>query len=169
MVGEGNEGEEASLLLGLLYRRLRELGMWRHVRAVRMAAHRAELLTDNGEALIAELLATARFCLDTGAGGILHPRQSSLREVSTVDSLHLSVDRQGVVTAHIDGVSPVIGREPGGRCRYGLAQVTAHVRREVLPLALSLARPRLLQSPAPAGQVDRSDIRKTNLGGKEVP
>ncbi|MGH8898703.1 MAG: hypothetical protein ACRDZ4_17210 [Egibacteraceae bacterium] len=192
MIGEGHEGEETSLLLGLLHRRLEELGVWRHMRAVRMVARRAEFLTDNGEALVGELLATARFCLDTGAGGILHPGQWSLREIAMVDSVHLSVDRQGVVTAHIDGVSPVTGRGPGGRCQYGLAQITAHVRREVLPLALDRARsgarrgpvlvPRipaiapgglgltaassLHQSPDLGGQVDRGDITIVAAAGE---
>jgi hypothetical protein len=82
------------------------------------------------------LLASGQFCLDTRAGALLHPGTTSLREVSSGDSLHLTLGAGRSVSAHIDAISPAIGREAGGRCRYDPTSAAAHIGREVVPLGV---------------------------------
>jgi len=82
------------------------------------------------------LLSNPHFCVDTDVGGMLHRGSTSVREISTGDSLHLSLGTGNSVSAHIDAISPVDGREAGGRCRYEATRASAHIGREVVPLAI---------------------------------
>lgn len=65
-----------------------------------------------------------RFHRDGRLGRLFHPGTTSFREVSPTESLHVIIDGNKV-SAHVDDVSPVLGR-PDGTVRYPLARVVAH-------------------------------------------
>ena len=82
---------------------------------------------EHADALIRELLESGNFCKDTTLGAIYHRRKVSLREISTTRSLHISLTRDGLLSVHVDRVSPVIGRKPGcDDCRYSVPTVIRH-------------------------------------------
>lgn len=130
----------ARLVLTSLYNRLSRFGLWRHVLYVggiwTSGVGGAHFIVKDHRSFFTDLLSNARFCADTAAGGMLHRGSTSLREISTGDSLHLSLGTGNSVSAHIDAISPVAGREAGGRCRYEPTRATAHIGREVVPLAI---------------------------------
>jgi hypothetical protein len=132
--------QEARMVLVSLYNRLTTLGMWHHVRFVgglwTSGVGGAHLTVDDHRAFFAGLLASGRFCVDTALGGILHRGSTSVREITSGDSLHLSIDSGNMVSAHVDAISPVASAETGGRCRYDPVRAQAHIGREVAPLAV---------------------------------
>ncbi|WNG88152.1 hypothetical protein C6A87_002500 [Mycobacterium sp. ITM-2016-00317] len=98
--------------------------------AVYFAAH-------SGDALITALMATGRFCMAQGAGASLHKGQTTLREISKSDSLHISVGSprsRDEFDAHIDLYSPTPEHTGSSFCsnRPSVAAV-AHIGREVVP------------------------------------
>jgi hypothetical protein len=113
-----------------LYRRLNELGVWSRLdRLLRIgpSGRSGEFAALDRDAIVSDLMATGRFCLDTRAGRILHPGMHSIRELSNRESLHLSFE-DGLVTAHLDRISPLVGRDPEkDRCRYSAARIAAHI------------------------------------------
>src|SRR5215218_1777268 len=130
----------ARIVLTSLYNRLSQFGLWSHVLYVggiwTSGVGGAHFTIEDHLGLLSSLLSSARFCVDTAAGGMLHPGATSVREVSTGDSLHLSLGSGNTVSAHIDAISPVAGRQSGGLCRYDPTGAAAHIGREVVPLAV---------------------------------
>ena len=78
-------------------------------------------------ALVAGLEASDRFCRDTTMGRLYHPNRVSYREISSHDSLHVSVGVGNQVSAHLDRHSPLATTRCGGpECRYSLLRIAAH-------------------------------------------
>lgn len=131
--------------MALLYRRLLEIGLWRHIKSVGGAlatgAGGAHFTTRDNRAFLQDLLATGRFCRDTPGGGLLHRGQISVREITNGPSLHLSLAGNSRIYVHIDRVSPAIGSTAEGTCRYDRMRSLSHMRREVFPLAMRFHRP----------------------------
>lgn len=75
-------------------------------------------------ALFNELDADGRFHRDNALGRLFHPGAVSYRQVSTTDSLHVSVRPDNRVSVHIDRVSPLLVRM--GRCRYSVSRAVVH-------------------------------------------
>ena len=87
-----------------------------------------------GNRLIDALMATGRFCLAKGIGASQHPGQTTLREISGSDSLHVSVGPGDQFDAHIDKFSPVT-EHPGSSFCSNLPSRDAltHIGRELVP------------------------------------
>jgi len=87
-----------------------------------------------GDTLIKALMATGRFCMAQGAGASQHPGQTTLREISGSDSLHISIGPVDQFDAHIDKYSPVPEHPGSSVCsnRPSLAALT-HIGRELVP------------------------------------
>lgn len=66
------------------------------------------------------------FCRDTGLGRMYHRNETSFREISSTDSLHVTLGSGNQVTTHVDRHSPLSRRQPGGDCRYSPLRVAAH-------------------------------------------
>lgn len=64
------------------------------------------------------------FHLDSAIGGILHRGTNSYRELSPLNSVHITVDGTHV-TAHVDRVSP-IEQNADGKTRYSWRKVVVH-------------------------------------------
>lgn len=131
----------AVIVLLSLYNRFAAFGLWGHITRVggiwTSGVGGAHFTVDNHVAFLDDLLKSGQFCLDTAAGGMLHPGTTSVREISTGDSLHLSIGAANQVSAHIDAVSPAAGRERGTFwCHYDPVRTGAHIGREVVPLAV---------------------------------
>jgi hypothetical protein len=112
-----------------LGQRLADVGAWSNLEALRLgpSGRSGEFRTGNPSTLMANLLATSRFCLDTKAGKVLHPGALAFREVSNRESLHVALSGTRV-SAHLDRVSPLVGRKADkGHCRYSVSRVAAHV------------------------------------------
>ncbi|MDQ4145005.1 MAG: hypothetical protein M3198_14945 [Actinomycetota bacterium] len=90
-------------------------------------AQRVHFTPEDADALMRELLESGNFCKDTGLGRIYHRRKVSLREISTTQSLHVSVRSDGLLSVHLDRISPAVGRKPGcDDCRYSVPTVVRH-------------------------------------------
>ena len=131
--------------MAVLYRRLVENGLWRHIHsvggAVTTGAGGAHFTTKDNRAFLEDLLATGRFCRDTPGGGILHRGHISVREVTYGPGLHLSLADDNRIYVHIDRVSPVAESMADGTCRYDRVRSLTHMRREVFPLVMRSYRP----------------------------
>ena len=131
--------------MALLYRRLLESGLWRHIRSVGGAlttgAGGAHFTTSDNRAFLQDLLATGRFCRDTPGGGLLHRGQISVREIADGAGLHLSLADNNRIYVHIDSVCPAVGAAADGTCRYDRMRSLSHMRREVFPLVMRSHRP----------------------------
>jgi hypothetical protein len=92
--------------MALLYRRLLEIGLWRHIRSVQGAlttgAGGAHFAIRDSRVFLRDLLATGRFCRDTPGGGLLHRGQISVREIANGPGLHLSLGDNNRIYVHID-------------------------------------------------------------------
>ncbi|HET9441672.1 MAG TPA: hypothetical protein VFO65_00020 [Acidimicrobiales bacterium] len=95
--------------------------------ALRAAASGAEesVYTPDPAALVRSLEANSRFRRDTTLGGILHRGKISFREISPVDSLHVTI-KGNRVSAHVDRICPLSFRERTWARQYSLARVVAH-------------------------------------------
>jgi tetratricopeptide (TPR) repeat protein len=131
--------------MALLYRRLLEIGLWRHIGsvggAVTTGVGGAHFTTRDNRAFLQDLLATGRFCRDTPGGGLLHRGQISVREIANGPGLHLSLADNNRIYVHIDRVCPAVGATAEGACRYDRARSLSHMRREVFPLAMRFHHP----------------------------
>ena len=86
-------------------------------------------------------MATGRFCIARGIGASLHPHQTTLREISGSDSLHISIGPGNNFDAHIDRYSPVpnppaaasapssVGRRPRSHRPRGLPEIVRRYTR----------------------------------------
>jgi hypothetical protein len=142
---------ESRLALASIFNRLCQYRLWCHVRAVLKVApgEAPVLLADRvfqvpgrtpsvyfmslgGQALIQALMATGRFCMARGIGASKHPGQTTLREISGSDSLHVSIGPGDRFDAHIDKFSPVT-EHPGSSFCSNIPSIAAlsHIGREV--------------------------------------
>jgi hypothetical protein len=137
--------------LTAVYNRLCRFGLWEHVLAVEDvrageppvralgttfdvpgATPSVQFSSRGADALIDSLMRSSRFCRATGTGASQHPGQTTFREVSSSDSLHVSVGPGDRFDAHIDRNSPVT--EPGALCSNApTPEALRHIGREVVP------------------------------------
>jgi hypothetical protein len=144
---------ESRLALTAIFNRLCRYGVWGHVRLVlKIEAGEAPVLIADriynvpgrtpsvyfmslaGDPLIKALMATGRFCMAYGAGASQHPGQTTLREISGSDSLHISIGPGDGFDAHIDKYSPTPESTGSSFCsnRPTVAALT-HIGRELVP------------------------------------
>jgi hypothetical protein len=144
---------ESRFALTSIFNRMCRYGVWCHVRLVlKIGAGEAPVLiadriydvpgrtpsvyfmSSAGDALIKALMATGRFCVAYGAGASQHPGQTTLREISGSDSLHISIGPGDKFDAHIDKYSPVTEHPGSSFClnRPSIAALT-HIGRELVP------------------------------------
>jgi hypothetical protein len=123
-----------------LYLRLKQLGLWHHVVHLNGVWNSVvggmSATVRNHHDFFEDALDNVKLCVDEPEGALLHPGTTSMREISTVDSLHITVGPGNHVSLHIDSVSPTSGRKPGGRCEYDPTRSAAHIGREVIPLGI---------------------------------
>jgi hypothetical protein len=149
----GKLDPESRFALTSIFNRMCRYGVWRHVRLVlKVGAGEAPVLIADrvyqvpgrtpsvyfmslaGDALIKALMATGRFCMARGIGASQHPGQTTLREISGSDSLHISIGPGDKFDAHIDKHSPVT-EHPGSSFSSNRPSVAAlaHIGRELVP------------------------------------
>jgi len=141
---------ESRMALSGIFNRLCRYGVWCHVGTVTKidpgeapvgdlftvpgATPSVHFTTPNGNALLAALMATGRFCQAVGAGASQHPGQSTLREISGSDSLHVSIGPGDQFDAHIDHNSPVTEHPGGSFCPNApTAAAVGHIGKELAP------------------------------------
>ncbi len=141
---------ERRLALTSIFNRLCRYGLWCLVgRVLRIVAGEAPVLRRfeapgltpsvyfmslGKDALLKALMATGRFCIAQGLGASQHPGQTSLREISGSDSLHISIGPGDQFDAHIDRYSPVRVHPGGPVCPNDPAEAAlTHIGRELAP------------------------------------
>ena len=149
---------ERRMALTSIFSRMCRYGVWSHVsRILRVLPGEAPLraaghtfivpgstasvyfMTPSWEALHRALMATGKFCMAHGTGAREHKGQTTLREISGSDSLHISLGPGNQFDAHIDNHSPVPGSTGTSFCsndptpealrHIGLEVVSGKVRR----------------------------------------
>lgn len=139
------------IALTAIFNRLCRYGVWCHVRAVlridrgeaTVTRHRLTVpgltpsvifMSRSGNALLDALMATGQFCQASGLGASQHPGQSTLREISGSDSLHISIGPGDQCDAHIDHHSPVAVHPGSSFCSNAPSSATVgHIGRELVP------------------------------------
>ncbi|MGH2689830.1 MAG: hypothetical protein ACRDKW_13650 [Actinomycetota bacterium] len=162
-----------------LFRRLEEMGLASrvvHMGKIGPRGRSADFVVDDARAFLADLEATGRFCRDTPAGRILHPGKASWREDRKARCLHVAVDPDGRVLAHLDRFSSVAAARRGRSCRYSAGRVLVHNagrlagdlirfafghRVDWAPMLLSLRRARFRAQACPSD--DPTDGRAQGL------
>jgi Domain of unknown function (DUF4157) len=143
----------ARFVLKSLYSRLTQFGLWDHILYAWgmwiTGVGGAHFMVKDHVKFLDALIASARFCIDSAAGGMLHKGTTSVREISSGDSLHLSIGSGNHITAHIDAISPAVGRESNFRCRYDPTAAAAHIGREALPDYLKAPWLQIFPEPRP--------------------
>jgi outer membrane protein OmpA-like peptidoglycan-associated protein len=87
----------------------------------------------SGPAMLQALIGTGNFCVDGKVSGLLHAGKTSLREISTSDSLHVSIDGNNV-DAHMDKYAPIQGQPEGIFCPDApTPEAIKHIGNEVIP------------------------------------
>ncbi|HEY9431933.1 MAG TPA: hypothetical protein VI260_10785 [Blastocatellia bacterium] len=149
----GRLDPESRFALTAIFNRLCRYGVWGHVRVVLKidAGEAPVLIADRiynvpgrtpsvffmslaGDPLIDALMATGRFCKAYGAGASQHPGQTTLREISGSDSLHISVGPGDRFDAHIDKYSPTPESTGNSFCsNRPTVAALAHIGRELVP------------------------------------
>lgn len=144
---------ERRLALTSIFNRMCHYGLWCHVRQVLgVRAGEAPIstggakfkvpgltpsvyfLSRSGDAMIEALMATGRFCMAYGIGAREHPGQTTLREISRSDSLHVSVGSDDQFDAHIDKYSPAPEHPDGSFCSNAASPAAVgHIGREPVP------------------------------------
>lgn len=139
--------------LTAIFNRMCRYRLWCHVRVVlkivageaplRAAGHTFAVpgstpsvyfLSPSGDALIKALMATGRFCIARGIGASQHPGQTTLREISGSDSLHISIGPGNQFDAHIDRYSPVPEHPGSSFCSNRPSPAALrHIGRELVP------------------------------------
>lgn len=150
----GRLDPESCLALASIFNRMCRYRLWGHVHLVlKIVPGEAPLrvpgltfavpgstpsvyfLSPSGKALLQALMATGRFCIARGIGASLHRHQTTLREISGSDSLHISIGPDGnQFDAHIDRYSPVPDSPGSIFCPNDLSiAALRHIGREVVP------------------------------------
>ena len=147
---------DTRVALVAIFNRLCRYGVWSQVlRVVKTSAGEAPFMvadralqvpgltpsvyfvSQSGDALIRALMGTGRFCMAKGLGASLHKGQTTLREISQSDSLHISIGSQrsrDEFDAHIDIYSPVTEHPRSSFCSNSPSvAAVAHIGREVFP------------------------------------
>ncbi|HZF11420.1 MAG TPA: OmpA family protein [Thermoanaerobaculia bacterium] len=141
---------ESRMALSGIFNRMCSFGVWCHVSQVLKidpgealvgdllsvpgATPSVHFLNPGGNTLLDALMATGRFCQATGAGASQHPGQSTLREISGSDSLHISIGPGNQVDAHIDRNSPVTQHPGSSFCSNApSADAVGHIGKELAP------------------------------------
>jgi Tfp pilus assembly protein PilF len=141
------------MTMALLYRRLLEIGLWRHIKSVGGAlttgAGGAHFTIKDNRAFLQDLLTTGHFCRDTPGAGLLHRGQISVREITNGSGLHLSLANDNRIYVHIDRVCPAVGLTAEGTCRYDRMRSLSHMRREVFPLVMRSHRSSTPENKSP--------------------
>lgn len=96
-----------------------------------------EFDSSDPEGLVRRLADSDCFCRDTKVGRMYHPNEVSYREISSRDSLHVTLRNGRTVATHVDRHSPLARRQPGGDCRYSPLRIAAH---NITGAALDLLR-----------------------------
>lgn len=112
-----------------LYRRLTELGVAGRIVGIGKIGPRgrsADFAVDDPGQFLDALRSSERCCTDTRVGRILHPGKISVREDRTSNSLHVAMNADGKVLAHLDRLSPLRPGGCGQTCRYSPLRVLAH-------------------------------------------
>lgn len=148
---EGLDSERGALTA--IFNRMCRYGLWCHVRLIlRIVPGEAVVTVDgetfrvpgstpsvyfmsrSGDALAEALMATGRFCTASGAGASQHPGQTTLREISGSDSLHVSIGPGDQFDAHIDRYSPVVEHPGSSFCpNHPSPAAVGHIGRELVP------------------------------------
>ena len=144
---------ERRMALTQIFNRMCQYGVWCHVRwVVRIEAGEAPLqaaghtfkpygstpsvffTSPSGNALLTALMATGKFCMAFGTGASEHPGQTTLREISGSDSLHISIGSGDTLDAHVDRYSPVPESPGSAFCpNEPTPAAVGHIGREVIP------------------------------------
>jgi outer membrane protein OmpA-like peptidoglycan-associated protein len=144
---------EHRMALTQIFNRMCQYGVWCHVRLVlrieagerplKLAGHSLPVYGSTpsvfftsppGNALLDALMATGRFCMAFGTGASEHPGQTTVREVSGSDSLHISLGPGDTLDAHIDRYSPVPDPPGSAFCpNEPTPAAVGHIGREVVP------------------------------------
>jgi hypothetical protein len=141
-----------------IYNRFQRLGLWRHTQRIRKVEKGTPKwcgfwvdgdtptvrFEGDGDKLLDQVLTHPQVCLDAGIGGSLHQGQHSFREISSDDSLHVSIGEgekghggfqpaaRGYFDAHIDRyASP--SHKSGFACEYDIARTARHLGNEAIP------------------------------------
>ena len=147
------------LAISMIYNRFQKLGLWRFASRIRNTQKATPPIwcgiyvqgdtpsiefEGDAEGLQKALLDHPKMCHDTKIGALLHKGQSSHREISESDSLHVSVGTPGAVKggfstagrryfdAHIDRYASPRGTK-GLFCEYDPSRAVQHLGNEVLP------------------------------------
>jgi hypothetical protein len=144
---------QSRFALTAIFNRLCRYGVWQHVdRILKTGPGEAPVLIADrvfqvpgrtpsvyfmslgGKKLIDALMATGRFCMARGIGASQHPGQTTLREISGSDSMHVSIGPGERFDVHIDRYSPVTEHPGSSFCsnRPSVAALT-HIGRELVP------------------------------------
>jgi hypothetical protein len=103
----------------------RVIDFWpRPVRGVRFTL-------SNPKRLMSHLILSHRFCRDTHLGGSQHKGVTWRQVVKAgTEGLHIEITSKSS-NAHLDTISPVLGRAPNGECRYSMRHILPHISREL--------------------------------------
>jgi outer membrane protein OmpA-like peptidoglycan-associated protein len=144
---------DQAMALTQIFNRMCQYGVWCHVRLVlrveageeplKLAGHTfpvygstpSVFFTSPSEnALLQALMATGKFCMAFGAGASQHPGQTTVREVSGSDSLHVSIGSDDTFDAHVDRYSPVPDPPGSAFCpNEPTPAAVGHIGRELIP------------------------------------
>lgn len=97
--------------------------------------------TRNGD-LAGALRSNLYFCRDTKIGRSQHPGEITWRQVvqTGTEGLHVGVSNNRM-SAHLDVLAPVSGRDPDGTCRYAAAEILPHLIRDKYGRGQELLQP----------------------------
>jgi hypothetical protein len=166
-----NLDREKRMALTSIYNRLCAYRLWCHVRTVLKVApgQPPVILADrvfkvpgrtpsvyfmsfSGDALIKALMGSGKFCMARGIGASRHPGQTTIREISGSDSLHVSVGPGDQFDAHIDKFSPVTERSGSSFCsNLPTAAAVRHIGRELVPEDSPIPGVQVFPEPPPQG------------------
>jgi hypothetical protein len=91
-------------------------------------------LSSSGDILLKALMSTGHFCMAHGAGASQHPGQTTLREISDSDSMHISIGPGNQFDVHIDLYSPVPEHPGSSFCSNAPTPAALrHIGRELVP------------------------------------
>lgn len=143
---------ERRMALTQIFNRMCRYGVWCHVRLVlrieagekplKLAGHSFPVsgstpsvffTSPSGNALLEALMATGKFCMAFGTGASKHRGQTTVREVSGSDSLHISISSDDTFDAHVDRYSPVPDPPGSAFCpNEPTPAAVGHIGREVV-------------------------------------
>jgi len=90
-------------------------------------------VTDSNTGMFDALALGGISCRDAGAGGALHPGQTSLRQRTPEDGLHSSLGSDDRADAHLDIYSSPALNSSSVNCIYDVPATAAHLGREIVP------------------------------------